>query len=97
MQFGKVFSPQWIVWVAPLAILAGTWARPALLLLVAADLVTWLQVPLFFYECVGNPEYSAATPGLKLTITLRIVVLALFWAWSFAAFLRTVRRPEPAA
>jgi uncharacterized membrane protein len=93
IQFGKVFSPQWIVWVAPLAILAG---RPAMLLLVLADLVTWLQVPLFFYECVGNPEYTGASPGLKLTITLRIVVLVLFWAWSFAAFLRTVRRPEPA-
>ena len=97
MQFGKVFSPQWIVWVAPLAILAGVGSRWALVLLVLGDLLTYLQTPLFFYEFVDNPEYTATSPGLRLASTLRIVGLALFWAWSLWAFLRTVGRPEPAA
>ena len=97
MQFGKVFSPQWIVWVAPLAILAGVTSRWALLLLVLADVLTYLQTPVFFYEFVDNPEYTATSPGLRLASTLRIVGLALFWAWSLWAFLRTVGRPEPAA
>jgi len=83
--------------VAPLAILAGTWTRWAVLLLVLADLVTWVQIPLLFYEFVGNPEYTELSPALRAAITARIVVLALFWAWSLAAFLRTVGRPEPAA
>jgi len=96
IQFGKVFSPQWIVWVAPLAILAGTASRWALPLLVLADALTYLQTPVFFYEFVDNPEYTATSPGLRLASTLRIVGLALFWAWSLWLFLRTVGRPEPA-
>ena len=97
MQFGKVFSPQWIVWVAPLAILVGVTSRWALVLLVLADVLTYLQTPVFFYEFVDNPEYTATSPGLRLASTLRIVGLALFWAWSLWAFLRTVGRTDPAA
>lgn len=98
MQFGKVFSPQWIVWLAPLAILAGSQARVALLLLVLCDVLTWLHLPLFFYECVGNPAYGGElSAGLSTAVTLRIVLLALFWAWSLWTLLRTLGRPPDAA
>jgi hypothetical protein len=97
MQFGKVFSPQWIVWVSPLAILAGASSRWALALLTLADLLTYLQTPVFSYEYVDSPPYLAVSPALRMMSTLRIAGLALFWAWSLWAFLRTVGRPEPAA
>jgi hypothetical protein len=98
MQFGKVFSPQWIVWLAPLAILVGSQARMALLLLVLCDLLTWLHMPLFFYEYVGNPAYGEElSRGLSLSISLRIVALALFWAWSLGTLLRTLGRPDTAS
>jgi len=98
MQFGKVFSPQWIVWLAPLAILVGSQARAALLLLVLCDLLTWLHMPLFFYEYVGNPAYGAElSRGLSWSISLRIVALALFWAWSLWTLLRTLGRPPDTA
>jgi hypothetical protein len=94
MQFGKVFSPQWIVWVAPLAILVGSERRAALLLLVAADVLTYVQTPLCFYEFVGNPAYTEIPGRLVTASSLRIAALAAFWAWSLWALLRTLGRPQ---
>jgi hypothetical protein len=93
IQFGKVFSPQWIVWVAPLAILVGAQARAGLVLLVLSDVAVYAQTPLLFYEFVGNPAYRRVSPGLVTASTLRIVVLLAFWAWSLWTLLRTLGRP----
>lgn len=94
MQFGKVFSPQWIAWVTPLAVLACVGSWPALLLLLAAELLIYVQVPLLFYEAVGNPAYPDGSPAYWAVSGTRMAVLAAFWAWSLAAFLRTVWRAE---
>ncbi|HTE04856.1 MAG TPA: hypothetical protein VK824_01580, partial [Planctomycetota bacterium] len=100
MQFGKVFSPQWICWVTPLAILLAPRSVPCLLLLIAAELAIYVQIPVMFYEAIGTPGAGGrGTPGFWAACDTRIALLFLFWAWSFAAFLRTVlaRSPAPAA
>jgi hypothetical protein len=97
MQLGKVFSPQWIVWVAPLAILVGSETKVALALLVASDVAIYVQTPLLFYEFVGNPAYVQVSRPLLTASTVRIVVLLAFWAWSLWALLRTLGRPQETA
>ncbi|MBM3984784.1 MAG: DUF2029 domain-containing protein [Planctomycetes bacterium] len=94
MQFGKVWSPQWIVWVTPLALLASPGSRAALLLLVASELLVYVQTPLLYYESVGNPAHPDGSAAYWAVSSARIACLALFWAWSLAAFLRTVGRAE---
>jgi hypothetical protein len=97
MQFGKVFSPQWICWVTPLAVLLAPRSLPCLLLLVAAELATYVQNPVIFYEAMGMPGITTrGTPAFWAACDTRIAVLFAFWAWSFAAFLRTVLLPAPA-
>jgi hypothetical protein len=97
MQFGKVFSPQWICWVTPLAILLAPASRACLLLIVAAELAIYVQIPVFFYEAIGRPgALGRGSPAFWAACDTRIAVLLVFWAWSSWAFLRTVWAPAPA-
>jgi len=98
MQFGKVFSPQWICWVTPLAILVAPRNLPCILLIVAAELAIYIQIPVLFYEAMGMPggTLNRGTPAFWAACDARIAVLFLFWAWSLWAFLRTVFLPAPA-
>ncbi len=98
MQFGKVFSPQWICWVTPLAILVAPRHVTCLLLIVAAELAIYIQIPVLFYEAMGMPGGALfrGTPAFWAACDTRIAVLFLFWAWSLWAFLRTVWAPAPA-
>ncbi|HVQ27248.1 MAG TPA: glycosyltransferase 87 family protein [Planctomycetota bacterium] len=103
-QFGKVFSPQWICWVAPLAVLVAPGSRMALALLVALQFLIYLQIPVLYFARMTDPASAGQGAGGLQGATAfwaasdtRIALLALFWAWSCWAFLRTVCRPAPLA
>jgi len=94
-QFGKVFSPQWVCWVAPLAILLAPRSRLCLALVVLLQLLIYVQIPVLYYERMGVPGASLnGASGFWAVCDLRIALLFTFWAWSLVAFLRTVWRGE---
>jgi len=102
-QFGKVFSPQWICWVAPLAILVAPGAWVPLAAVVVLQILIYVQIPVLYFSRMTDPAYAAlGADGLQgatafwVVSDSRIALLALFWAWSCWAFLRTVLRPMAA-
>jgi hypothetical protein len=97
-QFGKVFSPQWVCWVVPLAILLAPRSRLCLGLVIALQVLIYVQIPVLYYERMGVPGASLnGANAFWAVCDLRIALLFGFWAWSLAAFLRTVWRGEPDA
>ncbi|HZM00581.1 MAG TPA: glycosyltransferase 87 family protein [Planctomycetota bacterium] len=98
-QFGKVFSPQWICWVAPLALLLAPDVVP-LALAVVLQILIYVQIPLLYFARMTDPAVAGLGAGglegataFWVVSDARIALLALFWAWSCWAFARTVRRP----
>ncbi len=70
VAFGWFFSQQWIIWIAPLALLvAGT---KELWLLVLLDLLLFLQFPLLYDADLHGAAFDAVT-------VLRTAVLAALW------------------
>ena len=103
-QFGKVFSPQWICWVAPLAVLVAPGSPVPLVLVVVLQLLIYVQIPVLYFARMTDPAYAQmGAAGLEGAAAFwavsdaRIVLLALFWAWSCWAFVRTVMRPAERA
>jgi hypothetical protein len=94
--FGKVFSPQWICWISPLAVLLAPSSWVCLALLVLLEGLLYLQMPVLYYEALtGSSGSLHGARAFWAVCDLRIAVLFLFWAWSLSAFLRTVVRPAP--
>lgn len=100
-QFGKVFSPQWICWVAPLAVLVAPGAWLAAALLVVLQILIYVQIPVLYYARMTDPANAGlGAHGLEgasafwIVSDTRLVLLALFWAWCSWAFVRTVMRPQ---
>ncbi len=92
-QFGKVFSPQWICWVSPLALLLAPARLPALVFTLVLELLIYVQIPVLYYEAWGRlGDLSPEATAFWAVSDTRIVLLALFWAWSLVAFARTVGR-----
>lgn len=95
VTFSKVFSPQWILWIAPIAILLVP-GRPVLLaLLVALELLLYLQLPVLHYggpaEVDGQPALLQPLAAFWTVCDLRIAVLAALWVWTLVTFVRNVR------
>lgn len=94
VTFSKVFSPQWILWFGPIAVLLVARARGLLALLVALEILIYVQMPVMFYarpaEATGE-ALMRPIDGFWAVMDARILVLVSFWAWSLAMFLRTVR------
>jgi hypothetical protein len=88
VAFQTVFSPQWVVWISPIAILLAARRRSFLVLTVALELAIYLQAPLFYYEGI-RPPYSNSAAFFAVCDT-RIWLLIGFWAWSLGSFLRNV-------
>jgi hypothetical protein len=70
--FAKFFSPQWIVWITALALVAMR--RPTdLFLLAALDAATYLQFTVFFQIAPGGPGFHAVV-GLRVLLTIGLLV-----------------------
>ena len=92
--FNKVGSPQYMVWmIAPLVmglvIDRRTWARPAVLGLVAA-LLTFIVYPLLYDGLMLTYPYALPT----LALTLRNLAVVALFAWTMVILVRVpVRAP----
>jgi hypothetical protein len=86
--FGKVLSPQYLIWVLPLGALALAWRLYALAGAVAlATLLTLVEFPSRYFDLVDGRGFAVAVVGLRDLALVAVVALAL----------RAVRAPRPAA
>lgn len=86
---GKVLSPQFLIWVAPLGALALAWRMHALAgAIAAATLLTLAEFPSRYFDVVEREPFALALVGLRDAVLLLAVALA-------AAALR--REPRVAA
>ena len=54
VTLGKVFSPQYVIWLAPFAALAWVWGQRAVALLVAAAIVlTHVEFPSRYFDLIN--------------------------------------------
>jgi len=95
--FTKDFSPQWIVWIAPLAILLAADSWPCRLLLPVLAVMVYVQMPLLYYERLQPGGTLVESAAFWAASDTRIALLGLFFAWSATAFVRSVRRDRRAA
>ncbi|MGV0868422.1 hypothetical protein [Corynebacterium kalidii] len=96
----KVFSPQYLVWVAPVVAVALVVARRPVVTLISVEilvtaLLTTMVYPVFYDWLIANPPYEVAAVALLLR-NVAVVVLAVTcvrWAFSPAG---PADRPVPA-
>lgn len=82
---GKVFSPQYLIWLIPLLAYNGAFNRPWLILWGCISLLTTIIYP-FLFSQVTDITQLAAVPGFieivgARNILLVLVTLALFFNW----------------
>lgn len=82
VAFGWFFSQQWIIWIAPLALLVAGAAE--LRLLIALDLLLFLQFPVLYDADLHGAAFDVVT-------ALRSAVLVLLW-WLNARALRRLSK-----
>lgn len=73
---GKVFSPQYLIWMIPLLVYAGGYTRPWLLIWGAISLLTTLIYP-FLYVITPDGTKVAGTPGFLPAVILRDTLFVL--------------------
>jgi hypothetical protein len=98
--FGKVLSPQYLIWVAfPVAAMAGARARAAATVLAAAMAVTQLWFPRRYWRLVFHFDAFAswAVLGRNLLLLLLLAVLALPSLPPLPGLRRAARGPAPTA
>ena len=82
--FGKVLSPQYLVWIVPLGALALAWRRWALAAAVgAATLLTFVEFPSRYFDLVDGRGFPIAVVALRDAALVAVVALAI----------RELRRP----
>jgi hypothetical protein len=88
--FGKVLSPQYLLWVLPLGALALAWRRWALAGAVgAATILTLVEFPTRYFDLVDGRAFPLAVVATRDLVLVAAVVLAL-------RELAPLRRPAPA-
>ena len=88
VTLGKVFSPQYVIWLAPFAAIAWVWRQRASALLVAAAIVlTHVEFPSRYFDLIN--EQTDVILVVAARNALLLVALALLVA-------RLARRPSPA-
>jgi hypothetical protein len=86
--FGKVLSPQYLIWVVPLGALALAWREYALAAATAtAILLTQLEFPARYFDVVDREPWALALVSARNLVLLAVLALSF----------RALRRPEPAA
>jgi MFS family permease len=75
---GKVLSPQFVIWVAPLGALAFAWRMPVLAAAVLAALVlTQLEFPAHYFDVVEREPVALALVATRDLTLLGVLALAL--------------------
>ena len=95
VTLGKVFSPQYVIWLAPFAALAWVWGRRAVALLVAAAIVlTHVEFPSRYFDLINvQTEVVVIVAARNALLLVALAVLAVGLA-RFAARSRW-RREAP--
>jgi hypothetical protein len=76
--FGKVLSPQYLLWTLPLGALALAWRRWALAGAVgAATLLTFVEFPSRYFDLVDGRAFPIAVVALRDTALVAVVGLAV--------------------
>jgi len=95
--FSEFFSPQWVLWVTALALYAAPRWRRFLWLVLALEVVMYLQLPLFYFEALASRaplETYATAPEFARFRTIsdvRIALVALTWLVTIGTLLRELR------
>ena len=76
--FGKVLSPQYLVWMVPLGALALAWRRWALAGAVgAATLLTFVEFPSRYFDLVDGRAFPLAVVAVRDLVLVAVVALAV--------------------
>jgi hypothetical protein len=76
--FGKVLSPQFIIWVVPLGALAFAWRMYALTAAVAAAaLLTQLEFPAHYFDVVAREPLAVALVAARNLALVAVLALSL--------------------
>ena len=76
--FGKVLSPQFVIWVLPLGALAFAWRRHALAAVIgAAALLTQIEFPAHYFDVVEREPLALALVAIRNAVLLAALVLAM--------------------
>jgi hypothetical protein len=76
--FGKVLSPQFLVWLLPLAALALAWGRYALAAAVgAATLLTFVEFPAHYDDLLRFDPFTVAVVAVRDLVLVAVVGLSL--------------------
>ncbi len=75
---GKVLSPQFVIWVLPLGVLAFAWRMHALALAVLAALVlTQVEFPAHYFDVVAREPLALALVAARDLVLLAVLALSL--------------------
>jgi uncharacterized membrane protein len=76
--FGKVLSPQYLVWILPLGALALAWRRWALAgTVAAATLLTFMEFPSHYRELTQGGSYPLTVVAVRDAVMVAVVGLAV--------------------
>jgi hypothetical protein len=76
--FGKVLSPQFVIWVLPLGALAFAWRMHALAIAVAlAALLTQIEFPAHYFDVVAREPLAVGLVALRNLALLAVLVLGV--------------------
>jgi hypothetical protein len=76
--FGKVLSPQFVIWALPLGALAFAWGRYALAATIAlAALLTQLEFPAHYFDVVAREPAALGLVAVRNAVLLAALVLSL--------------------
>ena len=71
VTLGKVFSPQYVIWLAPFAALAWVWGRRAVALLTAAAIVlTHVEFPSRYFDLINVEPDVVCDRGVRNALLL---------------------------
>ena len=79
---GKVLSPQFVIWVLPLGVLAFAWRMHALALAVLAALVlTQIEFPAHYFDVVAREPLALALVAVRDLVLLAVLALSVRALW----------------
>ncbi|MAT61977.1 MAG: hypothetical protein CMH41_10105 [Micrococcales bacterium] len=70
--FNSIYSPQWILWVAPFLILLSSWWEAVLLLMY--NISNMAMFPFFFYNKRAEPEAFVISIAFNLLVIIAILI-----------------------